>query len=218
VLAAELGKTQLRILRQLPPGPVRRLLDRLEVPAETYVFALAVNAGMPARSLLALKAWLAGRGIPLAAGFSIALPSNYTPWGGPGSLEEQRTQVSAARRRLAEIAAAVCQGRVVAMERGPLLPSLLFSGIYRATYPIVARMDRSFRVDPTCTSCGICDRVCPAGNIELREGRPVWLHRCEQCLACLHWCPEGAIQYGRNTSGRERYHHPEVTLQQILGG
>ena len=238
-LAAELGDTRLRLQRTLPPGPihvaadalglvfpvhifgvpgpVRRLLDRLEVPAGAYVFAVAVNSGMSARSLPALKAWLGRRRIRLAAGFSIALPSNYLPWGGPGSIEEQDARFSAARVRLAEIAAVVRAGRELPVERGPFLLSLLLSGIHRATGPIVPRMDRSFRVDESCTSCGICARVCPAGNIDLREGRPVWRHRCEQCLACLHWCPEAAVQYGRNTAGRARYHHPEVTLEQILG-
>jgi ferredoxin len=238
-LASELGGARVSLLRTLPPGPVpvsadafglvfpvhifgvagpiRRLLARLEVPAGTYVLALAVNAGMSARSLPTLKAWLARRRIRLAAGFSLALPSNYLPWGGPGSPEEQSAQFDAARLRLAEIAEVVRERRELPVERGPFLLSLLLSGIYQATSPLVARMDRSFRADPSCTGCGICAKVCPAGNITLADGRPQWRHRCEQCLACLHWCPEAAIQYGRNTAGRPRYHHPEVTLQQILG-
>jgi len=26
------------------------------------------------------------------------------------------------------------------------------------------------------------------------DGRPVWQHHCEQCFACLQWCPKEAIQ------------------------
>lgn len=126
-------------------------------------------------------------------GLSIALPSNNIPWGGPGSPAEQQVLFSAARSRLTEIAGAVRQACELPMERRPVLLNLLFSGIYHSTYPIVARTGRSFRIDENCRSCGICARMCLADNIELREGRPVWLYRCKQCLACLHWCPEEAI-------------------------
>ena len=88
-------------------------------------------------------------------------------------------------------------------------------------------MDGRFRVDETCTSCGICEKVCPAANIRLEPAsgvnpeaasakQPVWLHRCEQCYACLQWCPEAAIQWGDKTAGRDRYHHPEVKVTDLF--
>jgi formate hydrogenlyase subunit 6/NADH:ubiquinone oxidoreductase subunit I len=46
--------------------------------------------------------------------------------------------------------------------------------------------------------------------------KPSWLHRCEQCLACLQWCPQEAIQYGKKTVKYPRYHHPEVILKDML--
>ena len=66
-----------------------------------------------------------------------------------------------------------------------------------------------FRVDPSCTHCGICAKVCPVGNIVMKDGRPTWSDKCEQCMACLQWCPVEAIQFGRRTAGRRRYRHPE---------
>ena len=53
-------------------------------------------------------------------------------------------------------------------------------------------------------------------NIEMVNERPAWLHRCEQCFACLQWCPQEAIQYGKKTVKYPRYHHPEVTLKDML--
>ena len=46
--------------------------------------------------------------------------------------------------------------------------------------------------------------------------RPAWLRHCEQCLACIQWCPQEAIQFGKKTPHYKRYHHPEVTLQDML--
>lgn len=82
-------------------------------------------------------------------------------------------------------------------------------------------MDRAFEADESCNGCGVCARVCPVGNVSMVEGqcspRPVWHHRCEQCFACLHWCPQEALQFGSETSGRRRYHHPDVKLADMLG-
>jgi ferredoxin len=77
-------------------------------------------------------------------------------------------------------------------------------------------MDRAFYADETCNGCGICARICPVSNIKLVDGRPAWQQHCERCFACLHWCPQEAIQFGGETAGGSRYHHPDVTLAEML--
>ena len=78
-------------------------------------------------------------------------------------------------------------------------------------------MDAAFWADDGCTGCGTCAGICPVDNIEMVDGRPVWQHRCEQCFACLQWCPEQALQFGAKTTGATRYHHPDVTPAEMLG-
>jgi formate hydrogenlyase subunit 6/NADH:ubiquinone oxidoreductase subunit I/flavodoxin len=80
----------------------------------------------------------------------------------------------------------------------------------------VKLMDHAFTAGEGCTGCATCERICPAGNISMAGGRPVWLHKCAQCFACLQWCPREAIQFGGNTSGRKRYHHPDITLPDMF--
>ena len=53
-------------------------------------------------------------------------------------------------------------------------------------------------------------------NIVLHERRPLWQGNCEQCLACIHLCPQRAIEYGNETTGKERYQHPRVKLSELL--
>jgi len=83
-------------------------------------------------------------------------------------------------------------------------------------------MDRGFHADEKCNGCEICSRVCPVSNIRMVDDagevheKPVWQHHCEQCFACLQWCPQEAIQFGSKTSGRKRYHHPDVKLADML--
>jgi ferredoxin/flavodoxin len=78
------------------------------------------------------------------------------------------------------------------------------------------RMDKAFTVDDSCGGCGTCEKICPVGDIRLVNGRPEWQHRCEQCFACLQWCPKGAIQFRNKTGGQKRYHHPRVSLNDML--
>lgn len=77
-------------------------------------------------------------------------------------------------------------------------------------------MDSGFHSDENCIGCGTCERICPVDNIKLVCGKLVWQHTCEQCFACLQWCPQAAIQYGANTAGKKRYHHPDITAADMV--
>lgn len=70
---------------------------------------------------------------------------------------------------------------------------LSFGGTVEDLIPV---SDRAFTVSAAYNGCGICARVCPVDNIEMADGRPVWQNRCENCLACVNWCPREAIQGG----------------------
>ena len=69
--------------------------------------------------------------------------------------------------------------------------------------------DRAFRTTDACDGCGKCVRDCPLNDIELRDGRPVWLGRCTHCMACITGCPKEAIEYGKRSVGRPRYRCPK---------
>jgi len=198
------------------PAPVIRFVKTLKGLQPSYMFAIAVHAGQVSNTLIQLKRIMAENNLDLATGFQIAMPSNYIPWGGPGPLEKQNRCFDLAREKIASITVKIQQKANLPVEKGPLWQRLLFTAIYNTSFSHVPKMDKKFWVDDKCNACEICYRVCPAGNITMREGKPVWNHRCEQCFTCLQWCPQEAIQYGKRTPEYERYHHPEISLQDIL--
>jgi ferredoxin len=199
------------------PARVIEFIKRLKVTPTTYLFAVAVNAGQPAATLLQLRRLMATRKLSLSLGYSVVMPSNYIPWGGPGPLAAQRQLFREARGKIKTIARQVAGGERHTVDRGPLWQNILFSLLYKLSFRQVRTMDKKFWADDQCNNCGICAQVCPAANIAMRKGKPTWRHRCEQCLACLQWCPQEAIQYGEKTAQYQRYHHPEVRLQDMLG-
>jgi ferredoxin len=46
-----------------------------------------------------------------------------------------------------------------------------------------------------CVSCGICEKICPAGCIDSKE-KNVSNETCIKCLKCLNVCNKNAVKYG----------------------
>ena len=198
------------------PPRIIEFVRGLRAPRAAYIFAVAVNAGQVANTLVQLKKILRKNGWGLSSGFEIPLPSNYIPWGGPGPRDKQNQRFQAAEEKISKIAATIKARENRPVEKGPLWQRVLFTLFYKMSVPQIPAMDRKFWVDEKCNQCGICSKVCPSENVHIHEGKPVWDHHCEQCFACLQWCPREAIQYGRKTSKYDRYHHPAIQLKDIL--
>lgn len=75
------------------------------------------------------------------------------------------------------------------------------SAVYRLERLLLCRWlarhlySRQFTVRASkCTTCGICERECPTGNITIgKKNLPVWGRNCLMCLYCQLKCPEEAI-------------------------
>jgi NAD-dependent dihydropyrimidine dehydrogenase PreA subunit len=199
------------------PSLVADFSSRIDLSRIQYIFAVVTMGGSGGSATLRqldriLNRGPGGRG--LDAGFTVKMPGNYIMMYGSPKGSQLDIILRKAERRVVEIVEMVNSG----VHRKPSW-SPFSSIVHRVMYPRfitgVHDKDRKFTVDDRCTSCGICAEVCPVGNIRLEEGRPVWLHHCEQRMACIHLCPTLAIQAGPKTEGRERYRHPKISIKAL---
>lgn len=47
----------------------------------------------------------------------------------------------------------------------------------------------------SCNGCGLCAQNCPNHAIRMlgKRRRPYWTYRCEQCMRCVGYCPQKAV-------------------------
>jgi NAD-dependent dihydropyrimidine dehydrogenase PreA subunit len=200
------------------PVMVAEFAGRLDLSKAKYVFSIVTFGGSGAAPALhqldTILRKRQDRGVD--AGFMVKMPGNYILMYESPSGEKRERILAAADAQIGDIAAAINLNEV------KKLPSSILSGILHSiAYPRFASHvhddDRKFSVDENCTSCGICAANCPAGNIELVNGKPVWKHHCELCCGCIHLCPTEAIQSGSRTAARKRYHNPAVKIEELKG-
>ena len=69
----------------------------------------------------------------------------------------------------------------------------------------------------TCTSCGLCERVCKSGCIDV-PNKTVALDRCVGCFNCLDVCPTGSVAFAlKNTPGESGKRGSNSTRRKFLG-
>jgi ferredoxin/flavodoxin len=199
------------------PAIVANFVKKLDLSGVNYIFAVATCNFCPGGTLDYLNFLLREKGKNLAAGFVIRMPGNYLPFYGANRESIQQLKFRKKDQAVDRIVGIVRAKRESGIEHSGIFLDRLLASKFRRDQSAVNQCDRKFRLDPEqCNGCGICQKVCPVQNIECTNGKPHWLHGCEQCFACIQLCPQEAIQYGKNTAGRKRYRNPRVTLNDFF--
>ena len=210
------------------PLIVERFVRKLEDLGSKYIFAVCTCGYMPGTTIENLRKAIASRGGKLAAGFILRMSSKKL-----GERKQQKMRVNR-KKKLEAICKYVNAQREGKFETRGLLSKILLAPLRALEKPIfmyrykklsntsrksfselIPLADASFQTNENCTGCGTCARVCPVNNIEIIDGKPVWLHHCENCYACYAWCPKNAV-CGDIVSYNDWYRHPEVNLSDMV--
>jgi Pyruvate/2-oxoacid:ferredoxin oxidoreductase delta subunit/flavodoxin len=197
------------------PLIVQRFIQNLHIDCDIYTFAVATHGGLPCATLTQAEKLFVENGSRLSAGFQVLMVDNAAQIADIIPREKQQKRFAKAERQIDTICRAIGEGKNE-IYRGNPMTNWIFSAMYKKAVPDLPGFDKNFVYDEKCNACGICEKLCPMNNVVISERHPVWLHHCEQCMACFHWCPRAAIQYGPKTGARSRYHHPEVEVADMV--
>ena len=196
-----------------PAVPVMRFIARLKL--ENYqhqpIYSVSTCGDECGHANRLFEKALFKRHLVLKAAYSVMMPNNYIllPGFNVDSKTVEKIKLGQAPQRLAEVIKAIQEGSLSDLYHKGGMPWIKTYLVY----PLFANLaigKNSFRVTDACISCGLCERICPTRTISMREGKPVWADTCVQCVACIHRCPVRAIEYGKETIKKGRYHHPEI--------
>lgn len=135
----------------------------------------------------------------------ILMPENYIAMFGVPQAEEARTMIKDAEPDIENVIAHIQAGQPFAPTRNNLYDRMMSGPVNPAFYRLLVNAN-AFRVKDNCVGCGLCVKKCPVNNVKLQNGKTVWGKACTHCMACICYCPVEAIEYGKRSVGKPRYH------------
>lgn len=196
------------------PKLMERFVKALSMKNNSYVFAVLTCGGTVGPTMKQLERLITDKGLKLSAGYHVIMPDNYIVFYNPPSQESSMLLFEKEEEIIREVAETVLTNSEHNFsEKGDAIGKL-FGPLAARTFQPKNR-DRHFWLEASCNGCGTCAKLCPVDNIIFRDSRPIWLHQCEQCFACIHSCPKRAIQYKKGTLKKGRYRNPQIKLQEL---
>lgn len=142
----------------------------------------------------------------------IVMPENYIAMFGAPKVEEARKIVKNAEPAIEDTIACIKSEQPFPVPRNNLYDRLMSGPVNPIFYQFFVKAT-AFQTDDTCIGCGQCVKNCPMNNITFRDRKPKWGRQCTHCMACICYCPIEAIEYGKKSIGKPRYHFEQLKIR-----
>ncbi|MDR1539867.1 MAG: EFR1 family ferrodoxin [Clostridiales bacterium] len=194
------------------PKMARRFLAETKLSAN-YTFAIGTYGNMPGACMRNVQKYALDHGNRIDYAESLLMVDNYLP------NFEIADQIAKLPKKNPEENLKRIIADIEAQKKLEATASLLwrlFTSAIAAAEKAWAKdtQAQSYILNKDCVSCGICAKICPAGNISVTD-KVQFGSNCEWCLGCVHLCPKNAIHL-KNEKSAERWRNPEVSLKEII--
>lgn len=191
------------------PKSVDEFLDNIRITDKNaYIFCVTSYGGFSCGVTGAADQKLRKQGLKLSYGAKVKMVENYLPG---FKMNDTDGLWSRSDSKLNEIITDI-KNRVC----NKIMPYTVFNIIAQKAYPPNrGNCAANFTVNG-CKQCGMCESVCPNGNISLENGAVKFGKKCDLCLACLNVCPADAIDYGQSTRGKTRYKNRRISAKELI--
>ncbi|GHU44124.1 hypothetical protein FACS1894111_10900 [Clostridia bacterium] len=192
------------------PEMVRRFMENAKWEAE-YAFAIGTYGNMPGAAMRSVQRLASQKGNHFDYAESLLMVDNYLP-GFEIDSEIAKLPGKQVDENLARIITDI-DTREKQNATASILMRMITAGIGGGRF-INVKQAQNFIVNDNCIHCGICAKICPAGNITVTD-TVAFADKCEGCQGCVHLCPQNAIHM-RNEKSTVRWRHPDVPLGEIV--
>lgn len=196
------------------PRQAKEFIQKVQVNKEAYIFGITVCGGVAFNTLYDFSEILKEKGCQVSYTSMVKTVSSYVaayePFPNPKKILPEM------EKALEVVCQELCSRKHTASRK----KNYLLAGIRSIVQPHFVNelptKDKHFNVSDECVSCGLCEKICIAKNISMVDGSPTFQHHCAQCMACIAYCPKGAINYKNITQKRTKYHHPDVIAVDLI--
>ncbi len=201
-----------------PPRIVKEVCENLRCSRQQKIFVIATCGGYDGYVCIDLKAFLQPKTDFPVQTFMLPMPPNHIVGFSPMPDWINRIYLNHEAKASGKIADKIQSDAPTRNRKGLNRKALAWVS---RTFNSALGVDRDsveggFYTCAACTRCGICEKLCKNGNIRLTADGVVWGHDCQQCMACIMWCPNQAIRHPNVPVKRRRYQNPNITLQDML--
>lgn len=195
------------------PRIVAEYLEKIRTDHCGYTFFLVSYGTNTGQAGSMAKDIMAHRGQKFEAYYSVTMPDTWTPAYDLTDKKRVDKWLSDGSKQLTLVI-----DKIKLKRKGDFIDRKLpkwIAAIPSAYMYAARRKTKNLSVNKDiCVGCGVCEKRCPVGAIQMEGGYPIWKsEECEMCLGCLHRCPKFAISYGNGkTAGHGQYKNPYTQI------
>ncbi|MCY1151237.1 MAG: EFR1 family ferrodoxin [Sphaerochaetaceae bacterium] len=195
------------------PNIVRDFLDKVVFLnySNSYFYTVITYGSTTGSASAFIEKALKNKLINLNASYCVRYPDTFSPIFDLTNEQSNLKKINKAENKIPKIVNSIIKKTSKNFIKNRL-PYNLVVNHYYSSYK-KNNDTKTFTVEDSCISCGLCENKCPIDAIELKDGKPVWIKKsCVMCLGCLHRCPVSAIQFGPKTKNHGRYLNPNIKI------
>jgi NAD-dependent dihydropyrimidine dehydrogenase PreA subunit len=185
-------------------------LPKLEREKRAFIFVTGGDPDNCGWSLAEGMKIMEGRGYKVTNTELFHMPDNWTVFLNPPSKEKASSMLEASEIKIKQSIELFLKDepflKPVVLKKFGYIPSRFLNFMFHNIG--INRMWQFYKTEDNCSSCGLCEKMCPVGAVVLKDGRPKWNKNCEQCMRCVNYCPKKSIYQMAKIGGRNQYHEP----------
>lgn len=201
------------------PEPMKKFIDNLQVIEKgKHVHTFCTQMGFSGDGAWQYHKHFEKKGLTIDSAQHFIMPSNISSssgiFGSPKKETDGLKILDKCDKMIERYVRDLLMGKSKIMGKY----SYVLGSLQRAPYGIFyKKFQRQVGVNKErCSSCGICARICPAGDINMKENYPEFSGKCELCFRCYAFCPVSAITVNGKSRDMKKQGKPYLIHDKVF--